>query len=119
MAILLITHDLGVVAQVVDRVVVMYAGRIVEEGSVAAVFARPSHPYTRLLLESIPLLDGRQERLRTIPGMVPSLAQPARRLPVPSPLPRRPSRMPGARPGIVRGRARPSRRLHCRQRIPP
>jgi oligopeptide/dipeptide ABC transporter ATP-binding protein len=78
MAVVLITHDLGVVAQVVDRVVVMYAGRIVEEGSVAAVFARPSHPYTRLLLESIPLLEGRQERLRTIPGMVPSLSnQPA------------------------------------------
>ena len=74
MAVVLITHDLGVVAQVVDRVVVMYAGRIVEEGSVAAVFERPSHPYTRLLLESIPLLDGRQERLRTIAGMVPSLA---------------------------------------------
>ena len=74
MAVVLITHDLGVVAQVVDRVVVMYAGRIVEEGSVAAVFERPSHPYTRLLLESIPLLDGRQERLRTIAGMVPSLS---------------------------------------------
>ena len=74
MAVVLITHDLGVVAQVVDRVAVMYAGRIVEEGSVAAVFERPSHPYTRLLLESIPLLDGRQERLRTIAGMVPSLA---------------------------------------------
>ena len=78
MAVVLITHDLGVVAQVVDRVVVMYAGRIVEEGSVAAVFARPSHPYTRLLLESIPLLEGQQDRLRTIPGMVPSLSnQPA------------------------------------------
>jgi oligopeptide/dipeptide ABC transporter ATP-binding protein len=74
MGVMLITHDLGVVAQVVDRIVVMYAGRVVEEGSVAAVFARPSHPYTRLLLESIPALDVEQERLRTIPGMVPSLA---------------------------------------------
>jgi len=74
MAVVLITHDLGVVAQVVDRVLVMYAGRIVEEGSVAAVFERPSHPYTRLLLESIPSLDGQQERLRSIPGMVPSLS---------------------------------------------
>jgi peptide/nickel transport system ATP-binding protein len=63
-----------VVAQVVDRVIVMYAGQIVEEGSVAAVFARPSHPYTRLLLESIPALDAEQERLPTISGMVPSLA---------------------------------------------
>ncbi|MEO7242188.1 MAG: ABC transporter ATP-binding protein [Variovorax sp.] len=74
MAVMLITHDLGVVAQVVDRVVVMYAGRIVEEGSVTEVFERPSHPYTRLLLQSIPSLDQQQERLQTIPGMVPSLS---------------------------------------------
>ena len=74
MAVMLITHDLGVVAQVVDRVVVMYAGRIVEEGSVAAVFERPSHPYTRLLLQSIPSLDQEQDRLQTIPGMVPGLS---------------------------------------------
>ena len=74
MAVVLITHDLGVVAQVVDRVAVMYAGRIVEEGSAAAVFEKPSHPYTRLLLESIPSLDQQQDRLQTIPGMVPSLS---------------------------------------------
>ncbi|MBK8738236.1 MAG: ABC transporter ATP-binding protein [Betaproteobacteria bacterium] len=74
MAVILITHDLGVVAQVVDRVVVMYAGRIVEEGSAAAVFERPAHPYTRLLLQSIPSLDQEQDRLPTIPGMVPSLS---------------------------------------------
>ncbi|MBW6493774.1 MAG: ABC transporter ATP-binding protein [Burkholderiaceae bacterium] len=74
MAVVLITHDLGVVAQVVDRVAVMYAGRIVEEGSATAVFERPSHPYTRLLLESIPTLDQQQDRLQTIPGMVPSLS---------------------------------------------
>jgi peptide/nickel transport system ATP-binding protein/oligopeptide transport system ATP-binding protein len=75
MAVVLITHDLGVVAQVVDRVAVMYAGRIVEEGPVAAVFERPSHPYTRLLLESIPSLEHDQPRLPAIPGMVPSLSQ--------------------------------------------
>jgi oligopeptide/dipeptide ABC transporter ATP-binding protein len=75
MAVVLITHDLGVIAQVVDRVAVMYAGRIVEEGPVAAVFERPSHPYTRLLLESIPSLDHEQERLPSIPGMVPALSQ--------------------------------------------
>jgi oligopeptide/dipeptide ABC transporter ATP-binding protein len=74
MAVLLITHDLGVVAQVVDRVAVMYAGRIVEQGTVGAVFERPSHPYTRLLMESIPSLDHDRDRLPTIPGMVPSLA---------------------------------------------
>jgi oligopeptide/dipeptide ABC transporter ATP-binding protein len=75
MAVVLITHDLGVVAQVVDRVAVMYAGRIVEEGPVAAVFERPSHPYTRLLLESIPSLEHDQPRLPAIPGMVPGLSQ--------------------------------------------
>jgi peptide/nickel transport system ATP-binding protein len=75
MAVVLITHDLGVIAQVVDRVAVMYAGRIVEEGPVASVFERPSHPYTRLLLESIPSLDHEQERLPSIPGMVPALSQ--------------------------------------------
>jgi oligopeptide/dipeptide ABC transporter ATP-binding protein len=74
MAVMLITHDLGVVAQVVDRVVVMYAGRIVEQGAVADVFERPSHPYTRLLLQSIPSLEQDQRRLQAIPGMVPSLA---------------------------------------------
>ena len=74
MGVILITHDLGVVAQVVDRVIVMYAGQIVEEGAVDAVFERPSHPYTRLLLESIPALDDEQERLPTIAGMVPGLA---------------------------------------------
>jgi oligopeptide/dipeptide ABC transporter ATP-binding protein len=74
MAVMLITHDLGVVAQVVNRVAVMYAGRVVEQGPVAAVFERPSHPYTRLLLQSIPSLDQAQRRLQAIPGMVPSLA---------------------------------------------
>jgi oligopeptide/dipeptide ABC transporter ATP-binding protein len=78
MAVMLITHDLGVVAQVVNRVVVMYAGRIVEQGPVAQVFERPSHPYTRLLLRSIPSLEQSQRRLQAIPGMVPSLtAMPA------------------------------------------
>ncbi len=57
MAMMLITHDLGVVAQVADRVAVMYAGRIVEEGSTLEVFEQPSHPYTRSLLASIPSLD--------------------------------------------------------------
>jgi oligopeptide/dipeptide ABC transporter ATP-binding protein len=75
MAVILITHDLGVVAQMVDRVVVMYGGRIAEEGTVEQVFTRPSHPYTRLLLESIPSLDDDRDRLPTIPGMVPTLAE--------------------------------------------
>ena len=73
MAILLITHDLGVVAEMADEVAVMYGGRVVERGPVADVFARPQHPYTEALLHSIPVLGMRRdERLRVIPGMVPS-----------------------------------------------
>jgi oligopeptide/dipeptide ABC transporter ATP-binding protein len=72
MAVVLITHDLGVVAQHVDRVMVMYAGRVVEEAAVEDLFARPSHPYTEGLLKSIPSLEEEHERLDAIPGMVPS-----------------------------------------------
>jgi peptide/nickel transport system ATP-binding protein len=72
MAILLITHDLGVVAEYCDQVVVMYAGRVVEKAPVRPLFARPRHPYTAGLLASIPKLDGVRGLLPTIPGMVPS-----------------------------------------------
>jgi peptide/nickel transport system ATP-binding protein len=80
-AIVLITHDLGVVAEMAQRVVVMYAGRKVEEAAVADLFACPRHPYTRGLLDSIPKLGaatqrGALTRLREIPGTVPSLAEP-------------------------------------------
>jgi oligopeptide/dipeptide ABC transporter ATP-binding protein len=76
MAILLITHDLGVVAEMCDEVVVMYAGRIAEQGPVEEIFARPAHPYTRGLLSAIPRLEaGRKSRLATIPGLVPTLAE--------------------------------------------
>jgi oligopeptide/dipeptide ABC transporter ATP-binding protein len=71
MAILLITHDLGVVAEVADRVAVMYAGQIVETATTRDLFAAPRHPYTRGLLRSIPHLDGKQRRLEVIPGRVP------------------------------------------------
>jgi len=73
MAMLLITHDLGVVAERAERVIVMYAGRIVEEGPVASVLSAPVHPYTRGLVASQPEFGGRGTRLRTIPGMVPRL----------------------------------------------
>ncbi|WP_285889534.1 ABC transporter ATP-binding protein [Paenibacillus glycanilyticus] len=74
MSILLITHDLGIAAEVADRIVVMYAGRIVEQGTAAELFARPRHPYTRGLLQSIPPLDSvRGERLYAIQGSIPSL----------------------------------------------
>jgi oligopeptide/dipeptide ABC transporter ATP-binding protein len=72
-AILYITHDLGVVAQLCDRVLVMYAGSIVEAGDVYSIFETPQHPYTRALLRSHPSANLRVERLTTIPGRVPSL----------------------------------------------
>ncbi|MBC8011989.1 MAG: ABC transporter ATP-binding protein [Burkholderiales bacterium] len=76
MAILLITHDLGVVAEMCDELVVMYAGRIAEQGPIEEIFARPAHPYTRGLLNAIPRLDApRKSRLATIPGLVPGLAE--------------------------------------------
>jgi peptide/nickel transport system ATP-binding protein len=74
-AILYITHDLGVVAQLCDRVIVMYAGSIVETGDVYDIFARPKHPYTSALLRSHPAHSRRRRRLRTIPGRVPSLRE--------------------------------------------
>nr|WP_274630555.1 ABC transporter ATP-binding protein [Mesorhizobium shangrilense] len=70
-AVILITHDLGVVAQVADRVAVMYGGRIVETGPVDAIFRSPRHPYTRALLRSIPRLDTAEARLDPIPGQPP------------------------------------------------
>jgi oligopeptide/dipeptide ABC transporter ATP-binding protein len=72
MAVLLITHDLGVVAEVCDRVVVMYAGQVVETGSVFEIFRSPVHPYTRALLESLPSVDDPGRRLTSIPGTVPN-----------------------------------------------
>ncbi len=74
-AIILITHDLGVVAEVADEVVVMYAGRVVEQGPVQALFEEPQHPYTVGLLGSIPRLDGEQTRLAAIDGQVPNPMQ--------------------------------------------
>jgi peptide/nickel transport system ATP-binding protein len=79
MSILLITHAMGVVAEVAQRVVVMYAGKVVEEASVGQLFANPRHPYTRGLIRSIPRIDvaaGRKARLETIAGVVPKLLDP-------------------------------------------
>jgi oligopeptide/dipeptide ABC transporter ATP-binding protein len=72
MAIMLITHDLGVVAEMADEVVVMYAGKVVERADVRTVFGSPHHPYTKGLLLSIPRMDERVERLEVIKGTVPS-----------------------------------------------
>ncbi len=73
MAILLITHDLGVVAETCDEVVVMYAGRVVERAPTEVLFAAPRHPYTGGLLRSVPSYGGGDGRLTEIKGMVPSL----------------------------------------------
>ena len=71
-SIIFITHDFGIVAKMCDRVAVMYAGKIVEHGPVRAIFNRPSHPYTQALIQSVPRMDERRERLYTIPGQPPS-----------------------------------------------
>jgi peptide/nickel transport system ATP-binding protein len=80
MAIMLITHAMGVVAEVAQRVVVMYAGMVVEEASVESLFAHPRHPYTQGLIRSIPRIDTaalHKVRLEQIPGTVPKLIDPA------------------------------------------
>ncbi len=73
MGMILITHDLGVVAEVADRIAVMYAGRIVEEADVHSIYRKPGHPYTRALMDSMPRLDQRGQELNTIKGLPPSL----------------------------------------------
>ena len=72
-SVLMITHDLGVVAEMCSRVIVMYAGEIVEQAQVGDLFARPQHPYTVGLLGSIPRADDRRDRLSSIRGSVPAL----------------------------------------------
>ena len=75
MAMIFISHDLGVVSRIADRILVMYAGQVVEEGDAEAIFAQPRHPYTEGLLRSIPRITGRVSRLAVIPGSVPSPRQ--------------------------------------------
>lgn len=74
-AVMLITHDFGIVADMADRVAVMYAGKIVEMGGVFDIFDRPEHPYTRLLMKALPTIKKSEGRLETIPGTVPDLSQ--------------------------------------------
>jgi dipeptide transport system ATP-binding protein len=73
MAVLLITHDLAVVAETADRVVVLYAGQVMETGRVPEIFEAPRHPYTRALLDALPEHNLERGRLRTIPGVVPGV----------------------------------------------
>ncbi|MBO4208380.1 ABC transporter ATP-binding protein [Micromonospora echinofusca] len=99
MGLILITHDLGVVADVADRIAVMYAGRIVEEADVHELYEKPGHPYTLGLLNSIPRIDEKGQQLRTIKGLPPSL------LNIPSGCPFHP-RCPMVQPV-------------CREKVPP
>jgi oligopeptide/dipeptide ABC transporter ATP-binding protein len=99
MAILLITHNLGVVRELGDRVLVMYAGQVVEEASVEQLLARPAHPYSRALLKSVPQIGAGNERLLAIPGTVPQ---------------------PGAWPSGCRFHPRcPQRQTDCHEAVPP
>jgi oligopeptide/dipeptide ABC transporter ATP-binding protein len=75
MSLLFITHDLGVLAGVADRVAVMYGGKIVEEGGVRTIFQQPAHPYTQGLLRAVPHVDRPTERLHGIPGAVPTATE--------------------------------------------
>ncbi|MFT5369669.1 MAG: peptide/nickel transport system ATP-binding protein, partial [Candidatus Latescibacterota bacterium] len=75
MAVLMITHDLGVIAEVADHVAIMYAGQIIESGPVDTIFHNPKHPYTQGLLASVPRLDETRERLSVIKGTVPNATQ--------------------------------------------
>jgi oligopeptide/dipeptide ABC transporter ATP-binding protein len=76
LSLILITHDLSVIAETCDRVMVMYAGRLAEEGAVGEVFGRPRHPYTQLLLASFPNIHADRRTLRVIPGQPPDLSDP-------------------------------------------
>ncbi len=93
MGLILITHDLGVVADVADRIAVMYAGRIVEEAGIFELFKKPCHPYTQGLLDSIPRLDLKGQELATIKGLPPNLMK------IPPGCPFNP-RCPMAKPGL-------------------
>ena len=72
-AIIFITHDFGIVATMCDRVAVMYAGKIVEQGDVRQIFNNPSHPYTEALINAVPKIEGKADRLYSIPGQPPAL----------------------------------------------
>ena len=98
---ILITHDLGVIAEQCDDVVVMYAGKVVERAGVAELFSAPKHPYTQGLLQSLPGLHLEHERLPSVKGSVPSLNE------LPGGCPFHP-RCPQCRPGLCDGRTVPA-----------
>lgn len=81
MSVLLITHDLGIVANFATEIIVMYAGKVVEQGSAEDIFYRPRHPYTKALLRAVPRLDMEEEQLETIEGAPPNMAHPPKGCP--------------------------------------
>ncbi len=97
-SVILVGHDMGLMAQFVDRIGVMYGGKLVEVGPVRGIFKDPLHPYTQLLIKSLPNLQTKEE-FRGIPGLTPSLLAPAAWLHVPSPLPARHAALLGGRAG--------------------
>ena len=115
MSMIIITHDMGVVAEAADEIAVMYAGQIVEQSSAEELFDHPEHPYTEALLGALPQLEGegvRQSRLTAIPGRPPDLRRPARRVPLRAALPvREPERR--VRESTCRSCARSGRAISC------
>ena len=119
MGLILITHDLGVVADVADKIAVMYAGRIVERADVFDLYRQPGHPYTKGLLESIPRLDQKGQQLAAIGGLPPNLMRIPAGLRVQPALQVRPGRVPRGPSCPARGRSRPRERLPLRRGGPP
>ena len=118
-AVILITHDLGVVAETCQRVIVMYAGRKIEEAPILELFDRPAHPYTRGLMASIPRYGAgraRKRRLAEIPGIVPSLREPIAGLCLRAALSLRGGALSRRSPAAAAGGRRPRRRLPFRRR---
>ncbi len=112
MAVMLITHAMGVVAETAQRVVVMYAGRVIEEAPVDELFANPRHPYTQGLIRSIPRIDRAattKKRLEAIPGVVPSLINPPAGMPFRAALPFRDAGLPPGRSAAARTSAAATR----------
>ena len=117
-SLMFVTHDLPVVAQVCHKVAVMYAGRIVERGTVSEVFSRPMHPYTLGLLRSAPDVDHPGQSLVPDPRLAAQPGQPAVWLPVPSPVPVRRRGLQGHRPAAAPARGRPRHGVPALRALP-
>ena len=118
-AVMLVTHDMGVIAETADRVAVMYAGRIVEIGPVADVIHRPQHPYTVGLMGSIPSIVDERDRLTQIDGAMPRLDRDSRRLRVPSALSAGVRALPPRAPRVACRRRHAGGLLAARRRDAP